>query len=656
MDKFCILLSTYFYDARHVYVVDTGRSTDHSVLRHSNVSCLRDLTTTLNFVSECTRNATTKSEAPTFFVTNAPGTYDAYHKLLVYCFPWIQIICRVPVMGRDYKSQPVTVSSEDLRCCDCFILDFTNPEDEVSSSDKASVFHNFDEIPKTDPSSLQWYATKAATVCSRCGWTGGKAGSPLSFETGDSNFHVLTYPYQIFTGDPLKNRTRFLNTSDNFGDREGFEKALVKHVARKFNFTLRETTMSIHAIHGLYPDHDAHEENSTVVSKLLTRDYHMVFGDVTIEATRSLYGDFSYPFDIDYLTAVSKVTENRRSFAALADISCMVSHICLSLILALYFSRRRTLRSRGPFGITVDNAISLILRPVYPHGHIFRVKSSGFIRKSVSTLHGLCALVITAVIAGVTLTILSKKTFSGVFDSETEVMEALSSPAARVYLSTHLRDFFLNSDDEFMERILAKDESCPHSVDNCLDLCIDSKSSTCLNFGEGVILTESLSRKDAHQKMYICPSLGFNILQGFLFNKGCFLARNFSREINRAAAMHLIARFKLNAGVQRHVHKKEINSVFKTVSLENFQELWIIYFYVWSAAIMTLVIEYCLLSCRNCRRLSLQSLLACIVNSVQVIGYYVSHSVCRWYFRMLIIINESKGRSARIVPQAGGMD
>ena len=146
-------------------------------------------------------------------------------------------------------------------------------------------------------------------------------------------------------------------------------------------------------------------------------------------------------------------------------------------------------------------------------------------------------------------------------------MEALAQPNAQVALSTHIRDLFLSSTDELIKR----------------DQVTSAQFST---------------NKNVHQEMYICRNLGFNILQGFLFNKGCFLAQIFSRGINRAAAMNLIARLKLNAGVQTHVHRKETTASEK-VSLNTFQDRAIIYFYAWSAAIMTLILENVLSRWRN---------------------------------------------------------
>ena len=590
MEKLCFLLSAFFYDFKHVYIVHTNSFNKSSELLDSSVSRLCGSKKTFTFVSECSPRSPMTSVAPTLFVFDAPSTYETYQKLLWYCFPWINIICRVTMSGSPPGSRRVTLSNDDLKCCDSFFLDFTSSWGNLSLGISDKIFEDFEEIPPVQHGLLRWYAVNSRTLCSPCGWTGGAANPSLSFDLKNANLHLLVYPCRIYTTHPLPRRKRLSKSSENFGDLEGYERATIRHLSSKYNVTLVETMMDPDVVFGKYPDEDLklNESSMSLVSRLLSRQFHIIYGDVTMEVVRSSYGDFSYPFDIDYLTAVSKITEDKRSFAPLADISCILCYICLSLILALYLSR---LRKHGSCSIIIRNSLSLVLRPVYPHGGVFRLYSFGFVKKFVSTLHGLCALVITAVISGITITILSKKTFSGLFDSETEVLEALSSTDALILLSPHLKDLFLDSGDEFIGRVIDRHDSCVHSVDVCLDECLNADATTCLTFGESVTLSESLAVKNALPSMYMCPTIGFTVLQSFLFNKGCFLSRVVSREILRAISMGIIARFKLNAGVETYEHKRKITAVYKSVSLQLFQELVVFYCYAWLAAVVTLLME-----------------------------------------------------------------
>ena len=590
MEKLCFLLSFYFRDVKHVYIVHANNFNKNSEVLDSSVSRLCDSNKTFTFVSECSSRSPMRSVAPILFVFDAPSTSETYRKLLYHCFPWINIICRVVMSGNPPQSRRVTLGNDDLQCCDSFFLDFTSSPRKLSVGISDKIFEDLEELLPAEHGLLRWYALKSRTVCSPCGWTGGAAKSSLSFNLENFNLHLLVYPYRIFTRPPLPKRQRLSKFSENFGDLEGYERATIRHLFSKYNITLIETMMNPDAVYGKYPDDDLklNESSKSLVSRLLAREFHIIYGDITMEVIRSSYGDFSYPFDIDYLTAVSKITEDKRSFAPLADISCIFCYTCLSLILALYLSR---LRRRGSSTVIIKNSLSLVLRPFYPHGGVFRLNSIGSMGKFVSTLHGLCALVITAVISGVTLTILSRKTFSGLFDSATKLSKALSSPNALVFLPFFLKDLFLDSEDEFIGHVMDRHDVCADLDNLCLGDCLSSNALTCLAFGESVILSESLASENAFQSMYMCPAIGFAILQSFLFNKGCFLTQVASTEILRATSMGIIDRFKLNAGVETYQHKREMTTVYTSVSLQLFQDLVVFYYYAWLAAVMTLLIE-----------------------------------------------------------------
>lgn len=531
-----------------------------------------------------------KSIAPIILVIDTPSSNDAPRKLLTYCFPWINVVCRVPLPISDNDHPTLDMTREDLECCDSFFLDFVSLKSGIGSGDPGDSFREFEEVLHTEHSSLRWYALRSGTVCSRCGWTRGETNGTLTLRMTNADFHVLIFPAGLSTGQPLGQKVRLMNTANDFGDFEGLETAIVRHVARKFNFTLSEFTMKPGAVRGLYPDEDLNGATKSLLTRLLSRKIHMTYGDLTIEATRSLYGDFSFPFDIGYMAAVSKVTEDKHSLAALIDRSCIVWYIILSSSLALFLSRQA---KPCTLSIVVRNTMSMVLRPLYPSGILHGLVSSNFIGKFVITLHALCALVITAVISGVTMNMFSRKTFSGLLNTETQALEALSAPDAKISLDVHMRDLFAESNDRLMKRIIEKHEICANETD-CLRDCLNSPALTCLNFAEAFFMTDILLRNDALESMQICPALGFNILQGFLFNKGCFLSRIFSREILIATEMHLIALFKINAGVQTYTHKESISSVFKEVTLEAFEDLAAFYCYAWASAIIALLIEIAL--------------------------------------------------------------
>lgn len=587
MEEFCFLLSVHFHNVKHVYVVHTEGFGDAELPNSAELPPC-DLNKTFTFVSGCSPRAPMKSVAPVMLMLDSPRRHAIYQDLLAYCFPWINIICRLP-MNNTFSALPSRfVSRGDLECCDSFFLEFQRPTASHGFSDPTDIFAHFEEIVHTNRSSLRWYSARSRTVCSRCGWTRGHSNSSLSLGLTNAEFHVLIHDVGIYTRRAKEKKVKISNNSNNVGDLQGFERSLVDLIARKFNFTVKEFTMSRTSVLGVYPDEELHRASKSLVSRLLTRGYHMAYGDISIGAIRSQYGDFSSPIDSDHLTAASKVTENGRSFAELADGPFMACHVCLSLILALYLSRRA---GRISLSVVFRNFSSLVLRPVYPGGGLSACETPAFLGRLLSALHGLCALVITAVISAVTMTLLSKRTFSGLFKTGGEVLAALQSPRAVVSISPQIRAFFLDNDDELMDRIFEKHNNCSDIVEACIDQCVISDAPVCLAFGEAVHIAEYLRMKNAFKKTYICPSLGFDILQGFLFNKGCFLNRIFSREINRAVAMNLVARFKLNAGVQTYEHKRELTTVFKRVSLRTLQNLSILYSYAWLVALITLFVE-----------------------------------------------------------------
>lgn len=586
----CILLSAYFQDAGPLYVVHNVNSSDNGEFFRPNVSRMCGSAKTLIFLTDCAHRELMELRAPVISLLSVPthGT-ERFNELLVYCFPWINIMCRVPMHG------PSIVSRDDLECCDLFHLDSARIEE--NSVEQFDVFAGFERIQK-DRGVLDWYAVKSQTVCSRCGWTKGEKTGELSKDVGNATLHLLIHPYKVYTRQPQTSKVRLSDTSGNFGDLEGFERALVKHLAGKYAFKLMETRLRRGQVLGFRPDSDPHALNKSIISRLLTRKFHMIYGDITLEATRLQYGDFSYSPDMDFMSAASKITENKRSFASLGDGSCILWHVCFSLALASCLSR---LREHDVGSVIINNFMSIVFRPIHPYGALEALRPGYFNGKFLSTVHSLCALVIACALSGLTRAILSKKTLSGFFRTETDVQNALSSPDAVTLLSIYTFDFFKNSPGNFMKTILEKHTPCTEAISDCLDVCLNNRAKTCLSFGEAFALTDALRSRKAYHKMYICPNLGFNILKGFLFNKDCFLNRILSKDVRRAAEQHLIARFKINAGLDTHVRHRESTEGFKKVSMGTFEDVAVFYWWTWALAVFTLIIENAFYKLRNFR-------------------------------------------------------
>lgn len=135
---------------------------------------------------------------PVFFVAGTScSDSGGYRELLTYCFPWINIICLVPLT--DLRS--VIVSKDDLECCDAFVLDVEGSVGSPTNESGEEFFMKFESIHK-QRGSLDWFSLKSRTVCSRFGWTTGDALGWLTTEVRNATFHVLIYDLGAYTRLP----------------------------------------------------------------------------------------------------------------------------------------------------------------------------------------------------------------------------------------------------------------------------------------------------------------------------------------------------------------------------------------------------------------------------------------------------------------------
>lgn len=81
--------------------------------------------------------------------------------------------------------------------------------------------------------------------------------------------------------------------------------------------------------------------------------------------------------------------------------------------------------------------------------------------KFILTLHALCAFVVFAVRTALIVTILSRETLSGVFGTETEVMDALS------YI--HIA-FLRDSSEPYLKKLTEKRHPCVADLRDCLSM------------------------------------------------------------------------------------------------------------------------------------------------------------------------------------------
>lgn len=538
-----------------------------------------------------------KLEAPVFFLPERDGwSVDAvkYLKLLTYCFPWIHIMCRVPLPDRPLNVNSTIMSSHDLKCCDSFFFDFVDSGRDPAPNAPGDTLLNFEWIPKHH-GLLSWFAMKSRTLCSGCGWTGGAARGPLTTNLVNASLHLLIYELGVYTRLPEKKRVRLSEVSTSFGTKEGFERAFVNHVARKYNFKLLEQKIGPIVKYGSYPDRDLSIANRTIITRLLSRQFHMIYGSVTLGPGRLKYSDFSSALDFDHLTAASKVTESKHSFASLAEASCIFFHVCLPMALAL-FSLRGIRRRK--FSTYIENSINMVFRPVHPYGSISRGSSLDFPAKFVSTVHAVCAMVLSALLSGVLITILSQREFFGFFDSESDILEALAEPGSLALLDENVAELFGISSGGFMKEVWERHTPCVNAFDDCLQACRNTKARTCLNFGQAGALTDALLSQGDHKTMRVCTSIGYSVLQGFMFPKGCFLSQIISREIQRASEQHLLERFKVNAGMERYELRKK-STTAGAVSSRTFRELTPVYWCSWAVAASSLLIENLLARIRN---------------------------------------------------------